>query len=122
MLEILTDNKINFLAEINIPDDPIILKEKIRNDAFLILKEGLHNIIKHSGAGAVRFMAETGENVCSISLKDDGIGIMDSSCVKKGSHGNGLVNMRRRAQESGMEFSINSAEGGGTEIVMRFKI
>ncbi len=122
MLEILTDNHINFIAAIEIPDDPVILKEKIRNDAFLILKEGLHNIIRHSGAGTVKFTATLRENNCSIYLKDDGAGIHDSSQVKKGSHGNGLINMRRRAQESSIEFSINSREGEGTEIVMQFKI
>lgn len=122
MLEILTDNNINFVAAIDIPDNPVILKEKIRNDAFLILKEGLHNIIRHSGAGSVEFRAELNENICKISLKDNGVGIADSGQVKKGSHGNGLVNMRRRAQESGIDFNIISGEGEGTEIVLHFKI
>lgn len=122
MLEILTDNRINFIAAIDIPDNPIILKEKIRNDAFLILKEGLHNIIRHAGARNVKFTAVLKENMCSISLKDDGVGIDDSGQVMKGSHGNGLVNMRKRAQESGIEIKINSAENEGTEIVMHFKI
>jgi signal transduction histidine kinase len=122
MLEILTDNNINFIAAIDIPDNPVILKEKIRNDAFLILKEGLHNIIRHAGAGNVKFTAELKENVCSISLKDDGSGIYDSGLLKKGSHGNGLVNMRKRAQESGIDFNIISSENAGTEIVMHFKI
>jgi signal transduction histidine kinase len=122
MFEILTDNHINFIAAIEIADDPIILKEKIRNDAFLILKEGLHNIIRHAGARNVEFRAELNENVCVIRLKDDGTGIIDSIQFKKGSHGNGLINMRRRALESGIEFNIISAEGAGTEIVMHFKI
>ncbi|MCX6249724.1 MAG: FG-GAP-like repeat-containing protein [Bacteroidetes bacterium] len=122
MLEILTDNKINFRPAINIPDDPIILQEKIRNDAFLILKEGLHNIIRHAGAGNVEFSAEIKENICTIYLKDDGVGMVDSKQTKKGSHGNGLVNMRRRAQESEIDFTIHSGEGAGTEIIMHFKI
>jgi signal transduction histidine kinase len=122
MMELLTDNKINFQSEIKIPDDPVILQEKIRNDTFLILKEGLHNIIRHAGARNVEFKAELTENRSTISLKDDGVGITDSGQVKKGSHGNGLVNMRRRAQESGIEINIKSGEGKGTEIVLQFKI
>ena len=55
-------------------------------------------------------------------LKDDGVGILISGQVKKGSHGNGLVNMRRRAQESGIEIRIHSGEGAGTEIFLQFKI
>jgi signal transduction histidine kinase len=42
--------------------------------------------------------------------------------VKKGSHGNGLVNMRRRAQESGIDLTIRPGENSGTEIIMLFKI
>ncbi len=122
MLEILTDNNINFIATIEIPDNPVILKEKIRNDAFLILKEGLHNIIRHSGARNVEFVANLKDNGCFVRLKDDGVGIEDSKQIRKGSHGNGLVNMHRRAQESGMDFSINTGKCAGTEIVMHFKI
>ena len=129
MLEILTDNHINFIAAIEIPDNPVILKEKIRNDAFLILKEGLHNIIRHSRATNVKFSAELNEDVCIISLKDDGNGIIDSGQVKKGSHGNGLLNMKKRADEAGIIFSLHSspftlhsAEGSGVEIILQFKI
>jgi signal transduction histidine kinase len=122
MLEILTDNKINFHSAIEIPDNPVILQEKLRNDAFLILKEGLHNIIRHAGAGYVEFSAGLKENKCTICLKDDGVGIPESGLEKKGSHGNGLVNMRRRALESGIDIRISTDEGKGTEIVMQFTI
>jgi two-component sensor histidine kinase len=122
MLEILTDNKINFRSSIEIQDEPVTLPEQVRNDIYLILKEGLHNIIRHAGAGTVEFNARQTSTICSISLKDDGTGIAPSTEVKKGSHGNGLVNMRRRALESGIEFNIISGEGTGTEIVLHFKI
>ncbi|MBK6963015.1 MAG: VCBS repeat-containing protein [Bacteroidales bacterium] len=122
MLELLADNKINFRSNIEIPEMPIQLKENIRNDAFLILKEALHNIIRHAEAANVEFFAEVNENICTIKLKDDGIGMADSGQVKKGSYGNGLVNMRRRAQEAGIEFEIHSREGEGTEIAMKFRI
>jgi signal transduction histidine kinase len=98
------------------------LQEKLRNDAFLILKEGLHNIIRHAGAANVAFRAGIDEGRCTISLKDDGNGIDGSVKVRKGSHGNGLVNMRRRAQESGIELTIRPGENTGTEIIMHFKI
>lgn len=122
MLEIITDNNINFTSSVDIPDEPVILQEQVRNDLFLILKEGLHNIIRHSKAKNVAFTANFKDNLCSISLKDDGIGMADSLPVKKGLHGNGLVNMRRRAEESGIEFKIHTFEGAGTEIFMHLKI
>jgi len=122
MLEILTDNKISFNAAIEIPDNPVILPEKVRNDTFLILKEGLHNVIRHSRASDVQFTANIHENLCYLSLKDNGIGIDESSKAGKRSQGNGLINMRRRAQEAGIEFAIHSYQGEGTEITMKFRI
>jgi signal transduction histidine kinase len=122
MLEVLTDNKINFRSSIEIPDEPVILQEKIRNDSFLILKEGLHNILRHALAKNVEFNAVLEGNMCTICLKDDGAGFNDTREVKKGAVGNGLLNMHRRAQESGIAFQIRSVKGAGTEIIMHFKI
>jgi len=122
MLEVLTDNKINFNSSIEIPDEPVILQEKIRNDSFLILKEGLHNILRHALAKNVEFNAVLEGNMCTICLKDDGTGFNDTREVKKGAVGNGLLNMHRRAQESGIAFQIRSVKGAGTEIIMHFKI
>jgi signal transduction histidine kinase len=50
------------------------------------------------------------------------MGIEAPKGLAKGSHGNGLVNMRKRAQESGMEIIINSGTARGTEIILQFKI
>ncbi len=122
MFEILTDNKISFSSSVDIMDKPVILKEKVRNDAFLILKEGLHNILRHSGAKNVEFRAGIAESRCTISLRDDGAGFNACMKTKKGAQGNGLVNMRRRAQESGIGFDLRSEEGTGTEISLNFKI
>jgi len=122
MFETLNDNNINFSSTLDIPDTPILLKEKIRNDSFLIMKEGLHNIIRHSGAKNVAYKAELINNNCTISLKDDGVGMHSNCTIKKGSHGNGLVNMRRRAQESGIDIAIISNGVTGVEIELRFKI
>ncbi len=122
MLEILNDNQIVFLSNIEVPDEAIILPENIRNDSFLILKEAIHNIIKHSGAKNVEFSAILVEKHCTIILKDDGVGIREAKQIQRGSHGNGLINMRRRAQDSAIELQINSSKGAGTEIVIHFKI
>ncbi len=122
MLEILSDNKIRFRSSIEIPSEPIILGEKLRNDAFLILKEGLHNILRHSGARNVEFQARLENNHFTVRLKDDGTGFSDSGKTGQAVHGNGLLNMQKRAQESGLGLKINSMPGSGTEIVMNFKI
>jgi enediyne biosynthesis protein E4 len=127
MLEILIDNKIGFIPEIDIPDEPVILPEKIRNDTFLILKEALNNAIRHSGADTVFFTAKVIDKMCLISIKDNGHGILDGK--SKAGRGNGLLNMRKRAEEAGIVFSVKSlvlsgetVNESGVEIILEFKI
>jgi signal transduction histidine kinase len=48
--------------------------------------------------------------------------MVETTQLRKGSHGNGLINMRRRAQDSGIDFTIASFKDQGTEISMLFKI
>jgi signal transduction histidine kinase len=123
LFDLLSDNNIAFTSNIRLPDNPVILKEEVRNDAFLILKEATHNIIRHAGAANVDFRAETSGRTCTFLLNDDGIGIQASKVVAgRRSGGNGLENMRRRAGESGIDLTIRNADGGGTEVILSFGI
>jgi signal transduction histidine kinase len=122
MLEILSDNNIEFVPEIEIPEEPVILPENIRNDTFLILKEALHNSIRHSGATSVMFRARISDHTCMIRFSDNGKGMSEPDHTSDGLQGNGLINMRRRAHESGISFNISSSRGSGTEIILQFKI
>jgi len=125
MMEMLTDNHISFYPEISIPEEQIILDDKIRNNTFLILKEALNNAIRHSGADKVYFTAKIEGNICIISLKDNGHGLPITNIQNL--PGNGLLNMKNRAEESGIRFSLNSSPftvhpSPGVEIILQFKI
>jgi signal transduction histidine kinase len=122
MQEVLTDNQIAFLAESDIPDNEIRLNEKLRNDVFLILKEGLHNIIAHSGAVNVTLSASVKEMRCRIVLTDDGYGFSENEIKQGSSHGNGLLNMKKRAADSGILLKVESEINTGTSIQLDFKI
>lgn len=122
MLEVFIDNHISFQADVNVPENPILLNEQLRNDAFLIFKEAMHNVIKHSQAKEVVFTAGVHNAVCIMQLKDNGKGITAMSGLNQNPNGNGLRNMQRRAHESGMKFEILSNPGAGTEISVRFSI
>lgn len=122
LLEVLQDNNIGYTQQIELPEQHITIRESLRNDAFLILKEALHNIIKHSVAKKVIFKATLNATTCTLLLKDDGKGIASSTANPKSGSGNGMLNMQRRAKESQIEFAIISQAGKGTEIVLVFKI
>ena len=99
-----------------------MLQDDLKNDIFLILKESTHNIIRHSKANSVTFFSNVNDHTCSITLMDDGIGFDENSLRRQVSHGNGLSNMRRRAQESNIDLSIISKPTKGTIVSMSFKI
>lgn len=123
MMELLTDNNIAFDNRVDIVPEPISMPEAVRNNVFLIIKEAVHNIIRHSGATSVTFVAEVHDSVCCLEIRDNGKGVEQkmASGEHKG-HGHGLENMRRRAKESGLEFSILSGPGKGTSVAMKFRI
>jgi signal transduction histidine kinase len=122
MSEVLTDNQVGFHAKTDMPESEIMLPVKLRNDVFLILKEGLHNIIAHSEAKNVTLQSWIKEKVCKIILTDDGHGFSEKELKISGSHGNGLVNMRRRASESSILLTVDSEQDKGTRIELSFRI
>jgi len=122
LYELLTDNGVQYNADINTPDQLIVMTDELKNDTFLILKEAAHNIIRHAKAKKVTLIAEVNDHVCTISLIDDGIGFEESHLKSAVSHGNGLINIRQRARESNIELSIHSHPGKGTFIHMAFQI
>jgi signal transduction histidine kinase len=119
MYELFEDNKIQFVSAIQVPDKEIVVEEKLRNNVFLILKEAAHNILKHAQAKRVVFEVKFLNNFCFISLNDNGKGIDVAGNI---SSGNGLINIRARALESGIDLTINTNEQKGTTIGLRFKI
>jgi signal transduction histidine kinase len=122
LYEVLTDIGIQYHADINTPDQMIFMQDELKNDTFLILKEAAHNIIRHSEAKNVTFIAEVNDHICTISLIDDGIGFDEHRLKLAISHGNGLLNIRQRALESKIDLAIHTHPGKGTFIHMAFQI
>jgi signal transduction histidine kinase len=91
-------------------DDHFKLGVDVRRDLFLIFKEAVNNVARHSGCSQVEidFRAEGSELLLQVS--DNGVGF-DPELE---SQGQGLMSMRRRAQARGGSLEIESQPGGGT--------
>ncbi|MCB1131683.1 MAG: hypothetical protein KDN05_11170, partial [Verrucomicrobiae bacterium] len=100
------------------PVPPHIIKSDVRHQLFLIAKEAFHNAAKHSGADRVwtRISFEDGE--FRMTIEDNGHGF-DAAAE---SDGDGLANMRRRAEQAGARFSIGSEPGNGTRVTVHLPI
>jgi two-component system sensor histidine kinase DegS len=83
----------------------------VRRQLYLVFKEGIHNVGKHSGAkkATLRFWFH-GRYICG-ELTDDGCGIS-----RENKHGNGIPSMRARVKRLSGHFEISSTAGGGTSI------
>jgi len=122
MFDVLTDNGIRFIEQVELPAQEIILSDKLRHDTFLILKEALNNIIRHANASQVTFRAGCKGRHCTLHLADNGKGFPVTELPASGPGGNGLVNMRRRAQESGIDLRIQSTIDSGSRVELSFRI
>jgi signal transduction histidine kinase len=93
------------------------LSVEMRRNVYLVVREALHNVVKHSGASRVDirlsiFVRQLADRF-SISIKDNGKGFDPG---KLEFPGNGLVNMRKRIMDIGGEIIIRSGIDTGTEI------
>jgi len=90
-----------------------------RRNLLLVLKEALHNIVKHSQATRVTVQLEIGERELHLEIADNGLGF-DQSCPRRG--GNGFGNMERRIRDLGGRFELSSQAGEGVCIDCRIPI
>ncbi|MBK9510123.1 MAG: hypothetical protein IPO04_12025 [Cytophagaceae bacterium] len=100
-----------FLNELNDKKAPKLLMEQRRN-AYMIIREALNNIARHSEATVAEMHIKKIKEGISISLKDNGIGFEKDP----NNHGNGLKNFEKRAKEGFMDFEIKTEKGSGTQI------
>ena len=89
------------------------MSSEVRHHLFLVLRESLNNIVKHSGATEVRLRLCIDEKSLQFSIHDNGKGF----CIDESSgFGNGLKNMHRRLETIRGELQMQSERGKGTEI------
>jgi ligand-binding sensor domain-containing protein/signal transduction histidine kinase len=91
------------------------LPPDVRHNVFLVVKEALTNTLNHAAAREVRIRATATADALEIVVQDDGKGF-DTS---RQSRGNGLGNMRRRAQAIGEKVTIESQPGQGTTVRLK---
>lgn len=94
------------------------LNVEARRNVYLIFKEALHNVVKHSQGTRVSIRMELEKDVLYLDIEDDGVGF-DPATAKKG---NGLHNMEKRAMAIGGSLAITSAPGRGTRVYFRLPI
>ena len=106
-----TEIEYNFEIPDKIPD--LFVHAELRHNLFMILKEAVNNIVKHSCANNVNLKIGTDGSSINLQLADDGKGI-DLQNVDEFS--NGLRNMKKRVEDFNGTFAIANRDKSGTEI------
>lgn len=103
-----------------IPDrmQSLRLSGEQRRTLYLIFKEALNNILKHSRCTKIHFTCDVYENMLEITLQDNGTGFSKDAI----SSGHGLKNMHSRAETIGATIEITSHFGIGTTVCFRMKM
>ncbi|HEX8197145.1 MAG TPA: two-component regulator propeller domain-containing protein [Pyrinomonadaceae bacterium] len=106
-------------------DDEIIVNVNVRREVFLIFKESINNIAKHSNASRVSVKVEiVGDNL-HLRIADDGKGFAPEKVFETDEYndgGNGIPSMKKRAAEMNGELEIVSDAGKGTTISLRLPL
>ncbi len=99
----------------------ILLPMEIRKSFFLVYKEALNNIYKYSGAKNVNVEISKTNHSLKLIVEDDGVGFnMNEDRLKTG--GNGLRNMKSRAEELNGDISITSEVRKGTKVTLTINL
>jgi signal transduction histidine kinase len=109
---------------VELPDLP--MEATVRHHLYLLVREALNNVIRHTHAQTVRFSLVLEGKTLVLTLSDDGCGFDPSrdaaSSNERLFHGNGLSNMRKRMAEIGGALEIVSASGCGTTLILQLKL
>ncbi|MGB8195351.1 MAG: triple tyrosine motif-containing protein [Chitinophagaceae bacterium] len=85
---------------------------EIKRNIYLVFKEAIFNVVRHSGSTHVAIHASFGSRSFDLSISDNGKGFIVNTSGSR----NGLKNMKKRADLSGGSLAIESVPGSGTTI------
>jgi signal transduction histidine kinase len=101
-------------ADENVPN---FLARDVSLSLFRVTQEALQNALKHSGIRQFSVVLRSTENEVQLEVSDRGAGFNVERA--KLDSGLGLVSMQERAHLVHGTFTIESAENGGTRILVR---
>ncbi|HVS81816.1 MAG TPA: two-component regulator propeller domain-containing protein [Pyrinomonadaceae bacterium] len=96
------------------PDRNVRINAEVRREVFLVFKEGINNIARHSGCKTAKVTLKIERGMIILKLSDDGSGFDEANIE----HGQGLISMRRRAEKVGGRLDVISQPGAGTTVIL----
>ncbi len=107
---------IDFRADEGVEE--MVLPMEVCRNLYLIVKEALNNLVKHSGACEAAVLLTRAKNTVTVSISDNGRGFDPGQATAR----NGLRNMQIRAAEAGGYLDVVSEPGKGSRIKFSFPV
>jgi signal transduction histidine kinase len=111
-----SDVKLEFNIAEDLPNIPLSMYQ--RRNIFLVVKELLHNTLKHSYAKNVHIKIYMKEDLMAIEYSDDGHGFR----IQNDGSGLGLTTMRKRMKEINSKIEITSELNKGMQAIMQISL
>jgi signal transduction histidine kinase len=102
--------------------------EHIAEHVLAVVREALTNVRRHARATVADVVVSAGMGTCSVTITDDGVGIvsaglggvdLDGGGMPRDHAGLGLSNLRRRAEKLGGALVVEPGPTGGTRVAWR---
>jgi signal transduction histidine kinase len=116
--EILEPKNIDYRFEVDEKLNELALDVAKRKNLFLVFKEAINNAAKYSEGSFVHITISQTVSELLLKIKDNGKGFDATSPCS----GNGLRNMRGRANEINAQINIDSSIGVGTSLVLNLPL
>ncbi len=94
------------------PDVDRHVPTALRGDLVAVVRESLTNVAKHASARTVALTVDIEDGHLTVHIKDDGVGFAASGVI----FGQGLRNLKERAENLGGTCELSTAPGDGTRI------
>ena len=116
--ELLMTKQMDFEFDADETLNNLKLSMEVRKNLYLIFKEATNNMVKYSQADYAHFSLSESNRQLTMEIKDNGKGFEMNSL----STGNGLKNMKKRADEIGGKLRIESGINKGTRIQLSVSV
>lgn len=113
-----TGNRTGLRFDLVVGDGLGSVGSEVAEDAYRIVAEAIHNVVKHAEASTVAVRVGIKDHVLVVTVADDGRGVRAARAAagKGRSDRYGLVNMRERAERWGGTLRVRPRSGAGTSV------
>jgi signal transduction histidine kinase len=116
--EMLTERGVAFDCSPSDQQEFYILNPNVKRNVFLIFKECLHNVVRHSNATKVDLGLDLTDGFLQLEIRDNGKGFDSDQMFD----GHGLRNIKKRATELNGNVEVVSQPGRGAIIRLRIPL